>query len=303
MVWLIVTDKLIGTTDNGQHWATLYQSEYNLIDRVTFVDEQHGWMAADGALKATTDGGQHWLDQQSYTTLGYPATFSFISPQQGWVSLEGKLQMTTDGGTTWREIHPSQQVWAARFFDARHGWGFLTNEPLVDDPMIGYTSDGGETWLRRAAPPCRWSKGRGVCNFSGPMTAWVVCGPDNGSDVLMTALHKTEDGGQTWSQVGRLDLDAPDIFIVGVGNLLFWDDQYGLLNAAVQANDNSGARQTLITTTDSGHTWHIVATLDRGLDSLSFISPKRGYALTDTALLGTQDGGATWTPLYSTTSP
>jgi photosystem II stability/assembly factor-like uncharacterized protein len=299
LVWLVVGNKLLGTTDNGRHWDTLYQSDTDWIDQVAFVDEQHGWIGADGTLKATTDGGQHWVDQQPYTTLGYPPTFSFISAQQGWVSREGTLQMTTDSGTTWRDVHANQAVWAAQFFDAQHGWGFLTNEPLMPDPALGYSSDGGQTWLPRTSPPCRWSKGRGVFSFSGPMTAWAACGPDNGGEDMASDLHKTENGGEMWSKVSPLNAGMSGEGVVWVSGLCFLDDQHGWILVGSDKGD-----RLLRATSDGGHTWQTVAAPAPWLEYMRFATPTRGYAIRDlTTLMGTQDGGATWTPLYSTVGP
>ncbi len=316
MVWLVVSDKLLRTTDDGQHWDTLYKADLDPPSGVTFVDEQHAWMIVDGTLKATTDGGQHWVSQALDTSLNAYTGFDFISSQQGWITLGDTvypspdtgspwqafhtLLATTDGGATWHTVNPHQQpVWSVQFFDAQHGWGFLTNEPLMPDPALGYTSDGGQTWLSRVSPDCRWSKGRGKFSFSGPTTAWAACGPDLGSESNASDLYQTMDGGATWQHVRPLDTGTPGEDILGVDDLFFLDDLHGWI---LIWTDNSDSR--LRTTTDGGRTWQTVAPFTQSLDNLRFASPLRGYAVMNlTTLIGTQDGGATWTPLYSTTPP
>jgi photosystem II stability/assembly factor-like uncharacterized protein len=268
-----------------------------------FIDEQHGWLAVDGMVKATTDGGQHWVDQRAYNTRDYPVQFSFVSAQQGWFSLGSPLFTTTDGGMTWREIQSNQPVWAAQFFDAQHGWGFLTNEPLMPDPALGYTSDGGQTWQPRTSPPCRWSKGRGMFSFSGPAIGWAACSPDSGSNVTSSDLYQTENGGETWSKVSPLSAGLMDEGVVWADGLFFLDDRHGWIKIGTFAGNTDSRRGLLRATRDGGHTWQSFALLNQGLENMKFASPNRGYALTDVVLLNTQDGGATWAPIYSTMSP
>ena len=298
MVWLLASDRLLLTTDNGQHWGIVYKAELSPLDQAMFIDEQHGWLAVDGMVKATTDGGQHWVDQRAYNTRDYPVQFSFVSAQQGWFSLGSPLFTTTNGGTTWREIQSNQPVWRVQFFDAQHGWGFLTNEPLMPDPALGYTSDGGQTWLPRASPECRWYKNRGRFSFSGPTTAWVACGPDIGASFYSADLYQTVDGGASWQHMSPLDTGIAGETVGSVGALLFLDDQHGWILIGI---DKGGP--LLRSTLDGGHTWQTVAAPAPWLEYMGFASPTRGYALTSTALLGTQDGGATWTLLYSTKAP
>jgi photosystem II stability/assembly factor-like uncharacterized protein len=316
LVWLVVGNKLLRTTDNGQQWDTLYQADRTAPGLITFVDEQHGWMIAAGALKMTTDGGQHWADQGPGLPVNAITGAGFVSLQQGWMLLGNPVNpaamrsaqwpdfqtslATTDAGATWNTVNAQQPpVWRVQFFDAQHGWGFLNGELALPDPALVYTSDGGQTWLPRASPDCRWYKNRGRFSFSGPTTAWVACGPDIGSSSYHSDLYQTVDGGATWQRVRPLDTGIPGEDVEWVSGLFFLDDQYGWI---LLGSDN---RHSLLRATrDGGHTWQTVAASAPWLEYIRFASPTRGYAIQDfTTLMGTQDGGATWTPLYSTTSP
>jgi photosystem II stability/assembly factor-like uncharacterized protein len=89
------------------------------------------------------------------------------------------LYRTTDGGATWNTTpYPGG---ALRFLDANEGWALGTE--------INWTSDGGQTWEKRASVD--WS---GQFSFVGAQAGWAVVRL-NGS----VALVQTLDGGATWA--------------------------------------------------------------------------------------------------------
>jgi photosystem II stability/assembly factor-like uncharacterized protein len=140
---------------------------------------------------------------------------------------------------------------------------------------------------------------RGRFSFSGPTTAWVACGPDIGSNTYSADLYQTVDGGATWQRVRSLNIGLSGEDVETVGDLFFFNDQRGWLLVWT-----SQSHVLLRTTTDSGHTWQTVSANAPWLEYMRFATPTRGYAIQDfTTLMGTQDGGATWAPLYSTKAP
>ena len=315
-VWIVVHGELLHTTDGGGHWARQHSRN---VTHVAFADKAHGWIVTDTAIMGTKDGGETWQVQFPATPGPTPAqtsvpssvinageinALSFVSPQHGWASAGVGLLATTDGGKHWLPINAGQRVAQVRFTDELHGWGFAGGG--AENPLLNHSTDGGQTWRTwRGEPGCNWYKSGAHFAFSGADTAWAVCVPTPGEQYPNPMyLHKSTDGGQHWSIVYStgpqrgVGTASPNRW-ASVDGLFFLDDSRGWVATSIQDSDHKW--QTVVRATpDGGHSWETLAAVDGVLSDLRFESPAVGYALGGQweSLLGTSDGGRTWTQLY-----
>jgi photosystem II stability/assembly factor-like uncharacterized protein len=279
---------------------------YQVGIEASFVDPDHGWLAADTSILATSDGGKTWnrISELSKTI----DLLDFVSLRDGWAATEDGLLVTNDGGTTWTLSAPSKTFapfqsgellpYLSRLdlLDPLHGWATVDHQGLVR------TADGGKTWTT-LSDPCPHPLGKlpeGPFHFISPNVGWILCWQE--SVAAGTRLLNTTDGGQTWQIVAESDR-SPASGLPGVS----------VIQALSFADTTTGWISTmsaLYATDDGGHTWRVVVndasrsaplSLD-GIHSVQILSPGQGYVVLTqddrSGLLITRDNGVTWTQIY-----
>jgi photosystem II stability/assembly factor-like uncharacterized protein len=190
------------------------------------------------------------------------------------------------------------QIGGIAFFDAQHGLlvGGSDNSSGALEPggsgIVWRTEDGGKTWAKTALDTAAlWSVA-----VVGPSLAWAgaVCASD-APPTCQSALLASHDGGKTWTAISN--------------------EAFAILDF-VDANDGWGAGPggPVRHTTDGGRTWsdspaQPCPAVVRQPVGVSFVDAKRGWVAcsgdsTGTeqlrkAVVGTTDGGRTWTVLAS----
>jgi photosystem II stability/assembly factor-like uncharacterized protein len=194
-----------------------------------------------GSAGRTDDGGKTWTKSKvghlDFGAVDWEASgkcMVAIVHESG-----GKLMLTTDAGAEWKEL----------------GKGFSGPVGVFDDKTLlagkkgeglARSTDGGATWTKVADPG---ACGQVVYVFKGAAylatekgllvskdkgATWAVqgeavkatIGPLFGRDendmvvVGAAGIHRTTDGGKTWSVVGPL---APEINLKGAGCCYAWD--------------------------------------------------------------------------------
>jgi photosystem II stability/assembly factor-like uncharacterized protein len=171
------------------------------------------------------------------------------------------------------------------FADAEYGWAVGWRG------LILHTTDGGSNWARqRSGTRIRL---RDVY-FANRELGWAIGGDLVGNKMEYVLLH-TDDGGAVWQ---KNDLPIADVHC----KLHFLDPDTGWL---VGWDANSAGLGVVAGTTDGGQSWstykipwtsHFPG--DLGIAAVSFVSPREGWAVSDSTIRHTVDGGATWEIQY-----
>ncbi len=224
------------------------------------------------------------------------ATGSPTAPTSVTPSSEPTATVTPSPATS-SSLAREPQIGGIAFFDADHGLlvGGSDNSSGALQPggsgIVWRTDDGGKTWAKTVLDaPAIWSVA-----VVGPSLAWAgaVCASD-APPTCRSALLASRDGGKTFAAISS--------------------GAFTILNF-VDANDGWGAGPLgLSHTTDGGQTWsgspkQPCPAVARQLVGVSFVDAKRGWVAcsgdsTGTeqlrkAVVGTTDGGRTWTVLAS----
>jgi photosystem II stability/assembly factor-like uncharacterized protein len=274
----IAGDRLYGSS----YCLPTYPPEYDLpsdadVKFGSGVDHSF-YPAAASCLYYSDDRGLTWHD----TGAGRLVDPSFADAMNGWAHAPydalGKtatsLYSTTDGGRTWHaEQSPCDAAtpWIQQAIATGPGAGYVlcigstnhTAEPQKEaDWELVQVRPGAAPAVRLgsriAGLPANTGAGGFFIRADG--TGWVYTdtyGPGLASDgtwAWATALYRTTDGGQSWTQVGDANNDWPG---VGVRGVSFVSPAMGFA-----AFRSSGARSGVEMTTDGGLTWHVLAAWD-----------------------------------------
>ncbi len=228
---------LMGTTDGGVTWDTVFYNPENYIKGLYFVDSNNGWMLVYRELvsgvRRTTDGGKTWSD---FIDVSLDEFFTrkilFITPKTGFIynddegyGIEG--YKTTDGGLTWND-NDFAKVEYMSFIDTAAGFGSGETELLQN--IFIKTTDAGNSFNLISSENFFGSN----IFFINDLVGWRIS-YDNGR-----TFQITYDGGLTWeaeyilplltSRVGW-NLHGPTLF-AGADQLLLY--RRSLLSVDVQ---------------------------------------------------------------------
>ena len=273
---------------------------------------------AQGGLAdvVTTDQGQHWAGYTDLPgVLGQIAGISCVSESVCWVAGQGvngsaDVAKTTDGGQTWTDMTPPG--WLNAYFataidcvTAADCWvGGVNTDPVKPQPNNGTpwmanTTDGGATWtVLTNLPQIAQYDPNGYYQINAisctSATDCVAAGGLDEADGLAQVITTT-DAGATWTlSTDPTLMGVQDIFSL---SCLPGPDGLPVCNAAADALEAAGPVE--ITSTDGGATWSGMETYDvtGWLSSVSCPDTQHCWATgggTSVALVGTINGGATW---------
>jgi photosystem II stability/assembly factor-like uncharacterized protein len=260
---LVAGQRLFDSTDRGSKWQPRGLPPSAPNPEISFIDDQEGWLS----------------------TVGSPAT---QCQQQAFT-----LWHTSDSGGTWAQLQAngldaSQCKSGLVFVDRLHG--FVIGSDLSHPPVIYRTVDGGSTW----APSAPVSDPPGYVSQPGAVSLQADTVRSSGPTLMLPVraagllqyVYRSTDGGATWIYLAAIPHVDGGLGIPGSSRWL-------MLVAPTQS----------IETTDSGATWHALAT---DYSQASPVAPDVvfgdayvGYATTRGAIQRTVDGGAHWTRIVT----
>ena len=156
---------ILTTHDGGATWFDVTPSAHygasteHDVERVFFLDPQHGWFATydvgspDGLMIwRTYDGGTGWTGQPMPGLRAVNWQLGFVTPTVGWLATDPggespkpELRMTTNSGDTWTDpidltaATGRSTLEQIAFLDGQHG-------VMTGDNLLLFTSDAGRTW-------------------------------------------------------------------------------------------------------------------------------------------------------------
>jgi photosystem II stability/assembly factor-like uncharacterized protein len=196
----------------------------------------------------------------------YWSALHFVSADVGWIAETKTNQSgagptfvykTTDGGRTWQQ----QLTWDGPGpeevrFSADGSQGLVVG--LGGVPLFS-TADGGAHWQRMAIP----SQAGQVADqyFLDAREGWIISYLNEPTPGIAGVFHTT-DGGQSWTQTARLDVNQ--VFSHGQlggslqGNLMFRDSSTGWMTPATFSGTGiTPVPPFLYVTHDGGKTWAV----------------------------------------------
>jgi photosystem II stability/assembly factor-like uncharacterized protein len=228
--------------------------------------------AAHAAPVAVTHSGWFWGNPQPQgNTLG---EIEFAAGRGYAGGNFGTLVRTDDGGATWSGLRTglTDDLRRVRVVNA-------DTVVLAGPCALRRSEDGGQSFTRLP-----WTASDEGCpseivsiHFPSPSTGYVL--------TRDASVFRTGDGGETFSKVTSVPgPEAPtDIFFTGA-------------DTGVATTGGSGSGK-IYRTTDSGNSWTEVESTGQSLNGLRFLPGGVGFAVGNAkTLMGTVDGGATWTP-------
>ena len=242
------------------------------LTSVRMLDAVHGWAvtASGEGVLATADGGRTWQDAT-------PAPLA--SPGAGAILLPATLDATT----AWlAAVTPGQAA------------------------TIYRTTDGGASWTAGATFPVEFGDGGGQLLFINGSDGWLEL-LTAGNGTPDGQLFRTQDGGQTWTWIGRTGPATQGNLPFG-GALSFRNATTGWLTGGPRASGDA-FHVWLFRTGDGGQTWAQQALplpLGRSADTVSLSPPRffgssgvmlaqfSGAAPAAATAFTTADGGSTW---------
>ena len=273
----------------------------------------------------TTNGGETWTGYADLPSTLFPAeAISCPSTSVCWATGQGNdgqavVAESTDGGQTWTDVTPA--AWGdtevADTIDcpsATTCWiGGFNWDPFSPPgtnsmtPWIASTTDGGATWTTSPnLPTFTPYDPNGTYTISGisclSALNCVAVGGLNEGDGLAQVISTT-DGGATWSRSTDPTLSGlQDLFSVSCV-----PGASGLPVCSAAGTALQAAGPVAVTSTDGGATWSGMETYDNTgwLSSISCADSQHCWAAgsgTTVALVGTDNGGASWSSATSDTS-
>lgn len=284
---VMMSHKLLRTTDGGAHWDTVSISF--LPTKLTFINGMTGFAYQPSGVSQiwkTTDRGAHWHLTTEQASGADFYSISFPSSQVGYAiggissgNWRGDVIKTTDGGAHWfrpmADLLDGTFLYASFFLDENRGFvgGY--------EGRLFKTTDGGANWTTLMS-----DEGFDVSSifFKDADTGFITSAYSYGTEA-QSALYITTDGGKYLHKYIFFGVDR-------LGSIVFpcCDTGYFISkNYGVQWSSD------IYRSTDKGMHWSkIYHSPTVSFSELHFFSSTFGYALTNKGILKTYDGGVTW---------
>jgi len=310
----------VGVGHSGWFWGSPTPQGEPLA-AIDFAGPRGYAVGTFGTALRTDDGGVTWAGIGTGTT-GNLRLVQAVGPNTVLVGGRCSLRRSDDGGVNFRRLpftarEDSCSAGVNAFSFVSSAVGYLA----LDNGTVLRTADGGRSFSQRTGIPGTPAAGGGA----GP-TDIRFTGPDTGVAIAGGRVHRTVDGGNSWTDVASASgvsvvrfLNATDGFAVGsAGRLLATTDGGATFTPRPLAGPGTNANLTgiacasvndclmttasavLIRTTDGGATSTAVSAADRNLQAVGFGSAARAVAVGDAGTTVLSDNtGADFSPVGS----
>ena len=250
----------------------------------------------DGILYSS-DTGATWQAGSSGQQYQFAAADAVSATNVWAVDTSGALLHSTDGARFVEQPNPLQadgELMGIAFPDASDGWAVGDSEGAG---VILHTGDGGATWKPQQS---NLSGGLVGVDFLDASTGWAVSDDPWGNDTAAdVTLEHTTDGGATW---------IPQYIAAGADftTVDFVNATTGWAAGGWWSFESDWDVGAIWASTNGGYTWTKEKLPKEApeITGLQFVSATDGWAVgtgwddngdaTETWLLHTTDGGATW---------
>lgn len=312
--WVLGSDFLLKTMDNGQHWTDVWPVRFPQ-QQVDFVSATKGYGLGEEdnpyAILKTVNGGTQW----TVVNAKPPEDFSQISfvGSVGWAIAGAtdaprvEVFRSENGGVSWRLLssEPASLGLSIKMFTKELG--------ILDTfGMLYKTTNGGVTWkaIAGGAPGPTF-----FTDYLSPIHEWLL----NSLSEWGTAATLTwsANGGLSRRVVYTWPGESNVSYILGSIDFINEQDGWVWMQKMVRSGKlvtkpGSSKRVPLVNevnllyhTNDGGKTWSITRLpqdLSPGADALDFVTKRRGYLFVNNTLLYTATGGRMWR-VVSTDNP
>jgi photosystem II stability/assembly factor-like uncharacterized protein len=262
-------------------WYGQTSNTSRILNGVHFLpDGRTGFAVGDqGTLVRTLDAGTTWTTRTSGASARLNSVW-FSSPGKGWIAGDaGVVLKSTNGGDSWVRdlgVNASENLRCIRFVGDSHGWAVGSNGVVVR------TVNGGASWTRTHPTAMQLNS----VSFSDTSNGWAV-----GQSGTIIGTH---DGGRSWYIV------QPSV--TGLTLQAVWRNS----NTLAWGGGASGARVSTSATVDSLAWSSDTFGAQYDIRGLQMVDGTIGYAVgwnAGGAVLKTTNGGATWVPQLSNSTP
>ncbi|MBS1494779.1 MAG: hypothetical protein JST55_14785 [Bacteroidetes bacterium] len=193
------------------------------------------------SVHKSTDMGATWVTTNShlpifsyYGSIYFESSISFVNSTTGYIiandNSSKKIYKTTDSGVNWTPVYNNANYfWQIRFFDEMHGYASSSQSNFVQ--TLVKTNDGGITWTEYSLPEGAILNGSEFFLSGNTNIGWMSKYTADGSAF---GLYKTNNGGQSWTQINNNYFDY----------FVFKDENNGYAakrNGMIFKTTNSGA--------------------------------------------------------------
>lgn len=278
---------------------------------IQFINELDAWGITETEIVRTNDGGITWynLTPQDLTETGMTVETFILDNEHVWVQKpdfnnfpnNGLLYHTADGGLTWSVSSTPFSSGDLSFIDADRGW-------MLADLGVGagsnavavfQTGDGGATWVQTYTNDPNNPEASDSLPLGGikadlapinMQTAWVggvIYAPGT------VYLHRTDDGGRTWSPVSlQLPAGAENSELGIEGDYMRF---VSAEDAFLVVRMSGEATQTAVyTTSNGGRSWTLMPTLIPEAGTVDILSAEEMIIYNGEQFYVTRDAANTW---------
>jgi subtilisin family serine protease len=246
-----------------------------------------------GPLFAVIEANQfNFNTPQGFYYEYFTSVYAFDSKHGIFGTSRGNLAVSTNGGNSFEKTnltHITGFINDVAFLNKTHG--VVIGKPMNGKFGIGYTTDGGVSWLASNDSPeasGNETPVSGAFDFNKEGSVWF--GTSTGR------VFRSRDGGQKWSAGKKIHADGK------VAALAFLDENNGL---ALYSVKSGGEATTIAATSNGGYIWkkNVFDFEDIKQLPISIFAPEGSeyifIHMKNGCIYRTKDLGETWEPILS----